>query len=220
MRILGSQIQLEFLTKFPTFTPEQFNRALKEKNYFMTQSQISIAQKSEVQPFIAPVFSKGNLSVILLQSNELVFQILNAEIIEKIIQDDIKEILVPLNITRDVIERIMFDCSATVMIHKGEPIKSLTNLVKKNVLEKMQEPLEPEIKLAVTSIRLTTEFPVRAQEEATEVVLEPFGSSPKNQFFLNIHYQTPEMSKFDAFIRRFSDDMVEKIIEGVIEYAG
>ena len=48
IRILGSQIQLEFLTKFPTFTPEQFNRALKQKNYFLTQSQIGIAQKSDV----------------------------------------------------------------------------------------------------------------------------------------------------------------------------
>jgi hypothetical protein len=164
IRILGSQIQLEFLTKFPTFTPEQFNRALKQKNYFLTQSQIGIAQKGDVQPFTAPVFSKGNVSVILLQSNELVFQILNAQCIEKIIQGDIKEILVPLNITHDVIERIMFDCSTTVMISKGESIKNLTDFVKEDVLEQIEKPLELETKLAVTSIRLTTKFPIRAHE--------------------------------------------------------
>ena len=158
------------------------------------------------------------MSVILLQSNESVFQILNAQGIEKIIQGDIKEILVPLNITHDVIERIMFDCSTTVMISKGEPIKNLTDFVKEDVLEQIEKPLEVETKLAVTSIRLTTKFPIRAHEEATEVVLEPFGTSPKSQFFLNIHYHTPDMSKFDAFIRRFSNDMVAKIIEGVIEY--
>jgi hypothetical protein len=58
---VGSQVQLTLQTKFQTFTADQFHRALKGKNYLLTQGHVNMPpQQTMVQ-----MFSKDNLNVFI-----------------------------------------------------------------------------------------------------------------------------------------------------------
>jgi hypothetical protein len=211
-RAVGSHIQLIFQTQFPTFTPDQFSKALKDKNYIMVQSQVSNPQNPQAPPILVQIFSKENVNVFLVQNlNQIVFQILNTVSLETIYQE-ISRILLSLNVLDDIIRNIGFNFT-TKSPAKTEPQKNLTSLVKNNFLKGIAKSLGTE--LGVFSIRLATAFPL--EKEGLQVILEPLGASPKDEYYLNVIYQTTKMDDFNDFIGRFGEDMVREIIKEVEE---
>jgi hypothetical protein len=209
-RSIGSNIQIVFQTKFPTFTPDQFGKALKDKKYMVVQSQISDPQNPQAPPIAIQVFSKDNVNVFLVQNrNEIVFQVLNTVNLEKI-YPEISRILISLNVLSDIILGIRFNFT-TKSKAKTPPRDNLTSLVKKEFLEGITKSLGK--KLEVFTIRLATEFPLG--QEGMQVVLEPLATSPKDEYYLNIAYQTKDLNGFNRFVRKFGEEMIQKIITEV-----
>lgn len=209
---VGSQVQLTFQTKFQTFTADQFNRALKDKNYLMTQGQINTPQPP--QQFIAQIFSKENLNVFINPTtNQIFFQILNTVNPLVLIENEIKQILISLNVVQEVIFSIIFNCTTTVYTDV-EPVKSLTGLLNPDLLNNISNTLNT--KLTVASIKLSTSYPLEGGE-GIQLILEPLATNPKKQYFVTIVHITNDMDKFDSFIRKFGDKLVQEIIGQVIK---
>lgn len=217
-RSVGSQIQLVFLVKFPTFTPDQFNQALKAKDFLMTPSQ---AISPQGQPTQVQIFSKGNLLVFFAPNPQnpaqfqIVFQALNTVSLVYaasggVLLQDIMDILARLNIVEDVVSLITFNCitraPATI-----DPMKGLTAGVKPELLEKITKALGSN--LNVTSLRLGTVFPL---QKGIQLVLEPLGSDPTKEFFVNVLFQTSDMKEFDKFIKEFGENVINDIIEAMV----
>ncbi|MFQ5821800.1 MAG: hypothetical protein ACE5I5_17575 [Candidatus Heimdallarchaeota archaeon] len=211
-KAVGSHIQLIFQTKFPTFTPDQFSKALKDKNYIMVQSQISNPQNPQAPPIRVQIFSKENVNVFLVQNkNQIVFQILNTVNLKTIYQE-ISRILLSLNVLADIILNIGFNFT-TKSPAKTEPQKNLTSLVKGSFLKGIAESVGTNLR--VFSIRLATAFPLG--KEGLQVILEPLGTSPRDEYYLNIIYQTTKMDEFNVFVGNFGEDMIQEIIKEVEE---
>ena len=216
---VGSQIQLFFQVKFPTFTPDQFSQTLKAKGFNMTPAQ---ALSPQGQPIQVQVFSKGNLIVFFTANpqnptqNQIVFQALNTVSLTSAPRSgdspiqDITDILKGLNIVEDVISLIGFNCTtrATSTI---DPTKGLTSGIKPELLEKIKKALESDVN--VTSLRLGTAHPL---QKGIQLTLEPLATDPTKQFFVNVIFQTSDMKEFDGFIRRFGEDVVRTIIEAMV----
>jgi len=217
-RSMGSQIQLVFQVKFPTFTPDQFNQALKAKDFLLTPSQ---AISPQGQPVQVQMFSKGNLLVFFVPSPQnppqfqIVFQALNTVSLAYapsggVLLQDIMDILKGLNIVEDVVSLITFNCNtrapATI-----DPMKGLTTGVKPELLEKITKALGYD--LNVTSLRLGTVFPLR---EGIQLTVEPLGSDPTKEFYVNVIFQTRDMKEFDKFIKKFGEDIIENIIGAMV----
>lgn len=205
-----------FQTKFPTFTPDQFNKALTRRDFHMTEQSMVNPQNPQGPPLTARIFSKENLNVFLAANvpNQIIFQILNIVRLGKK-YEDIDKILLDLNIFPDIILHATFNC-ITRSEAKTEPQSNLSSLMKSNFLKEISKTLGGELK--VSSVRLSTTFPL-AGEEALQIVMEPLGTSPRKEYFLNIMYQTRSMKNFESFIRRFGDDMIQEII-GQVEKSG
>lgn len=204
---VGSHVQLVFRTKFPTFTPDQFGKALKERAYSMVQGQVANPQNPQAPPIAVQLYSKGNINVFLLQQlNQIVFEVLNTVNLQPV-YEEIKKLLFSLNIVSDAILITILNCSTRAKT-KTEPQKNLTSLVNRGFLEGITKNLGE--KLGVFSIRLATTFPLT--KEGLQIVLEPLGTSPKNEYYLNITYRTPDMNKLNEFVERFGEDLINEII--------
>lgn len=214
-KTIGSQVQLIFQTRFPTFTADQFGRALKDKNYVISQAQIALPQNPNA-PVIANVFSKGNMNVFISpNANQIFFQLLNTIDPQKMLQDEIMPILLSLNIVDDAIFSISFTCTTTVNAVSEEPGNALTSLVKEGFLKEMSSILA--MKLGVTSIRLATSFPLEA-EGGLQIVVEPLGTSPKKKYYLSIAYITANEKEFTKFINSFGEKMIFDVIERINQH--
>lgn len=209
-KAIGSNIQMVFQTKFPTFTPDQFGKALKDKNYIVVQSQITNPQNPQAPPIPIQIFSKENVNVFLIQNkNEVVFQVLNTVNLETIYQE-ISRILVSLNVLADIVLSIRFNFQ-TKSKATTPPQENLTSLVKHEFLEGIKKSLGKN--LQVYTIRLATEFPLG--KEGMQVVLEPLAANPKDDYYLNITYQTTDLNDFNGFVLSFGEEMIQKIIDEV-----
>ena len=207
---VGSQINIICQTKFLTFTPDQFMKALREKNFIKVQSQLSDPANPAAPPLSVPMFSKDNVNVIYLQNRRrIVFQILNTVNLKEIYAE-LKKIMLLLNIVSDAIRHISFVCNTRPKA-RTEPQKNLTSLVKPDLLKGIKKSLGTE--LAVSSIRLGSSFPL--EREGLQVTLEPLGTSPKDQYFLNIAFRTSDMGEFDRFIGSFGESMIREIVKEV-----
>jgi len=202
---IGSQVKLVFRTKFPTFTPDQFNKALRDKKYTMVPAQIPNPQNPQAS-ITVQTFSKENMNIYLAPNNQIVFQILNTRNLHEIYQE-VEGILVSLNVYSPAILDIIFN-STTNFEAKVEPQKRLTSLVEARFLQGIEKNFG--VKLGVFSIRLATTFPLA--REGIQVILEPMGTSPKNEYYLNITYRTANMEKFNQFVRKFGNEMIRETI--------
>lgn len=90
-------------------------------------------------------------------------------------------------------------------------MKGLTTGVKPELLEKITKALGYD--LNVTSLRLGTVFPLR---EGIQLTVEPLGSDPTKEFYVNVIFQTRDMKEFDKFIKKFGEDIIENIIGAMV----
>jgi len=218
---IGSQIQLVYQVDFLTFTPERFTQVLKEKGFQMTPTQVITPQG----PIQTQLFSKGNLMISFAQNPQnpnqfqIVFQILNTINLISAFSgstspdQDIRTILIGLNVVDDVVSQITFNCTtradATV-----EPIKGLTAGIKPELLEEIKKAFASSQfgpSLNVTSLRLGTAFPLR---KGIQLILEPWGNDP-TKFWINLIFQTKDMSEFNEFIRGFGESTIQSLL-GVV----
>lgn len=210
---IGSQVRLTFTTKFATFTPAQIENILTRKGFSVGQGRISNALMPQMPSILVPMFSKDDINIYINQpANQISYLILNTVNLEEIYKEVI-EVLSSLNIISDVIANISFSC-ITRKKAKIDPKKKMTDLINKELLKKMSEDLGFE--LSVTSLRLAYSFPF---DEGIQVILEPLSTSPIDQYFLNIAYQTLNFNDFNSFIKKFGETMIGKIIEEVEKIA-
>ena len=216
-RAVGSNIQVTLQTKFQTFTPDTFQRVLKEQGFSIATAQLSAptGQLSQAQ-----TFSKGDLIVLLGPSPNpqtpppILFQILNMIDLKltsdgTAMIDRIKEILTRLNIVPDVIASITFNCTTTVTTSQ-EPTKVLSSRLRPGVLKSMSKILGfPRLQLM--TMRLGTEFPL--EKHSLQVLLEPLVTAPKSQYYVNVIFTSDNQKDFNDFIRRFGEVVIDKIVK-------
>jgi hypothetical protein len=208
---VGSQVQLIFQTRFPTFTADQFTRALKDKAYVVTQGQVNLPQNAGA--ITTNIFSKGNMNVFIFPpANQIFFQLLNTINPHDAIDDEIKPILVSLNIVEDAISSIILTCTTAVSATSEEPQKALTGIIKEDFLKRIDTIVNKN--MGAVSIRLATSFPLE-KEGGLQVVIEPLGTNPKKSYYVNLAYITANMREFNEFISIFNDKMILDIIESV-----
>ncbi|MDV3244469.1 MAG: hypothetical protein LYZ66_04750 [Nitrososphaerales archaeon] len=216
-RAVGSQINLAFQPKFPTFTPDTFKRILDEKGFTISQAQATSPQGQQMQ---VQTFSKGNLVIALVPNPvpqappQIAFQVLNTASLMEVsegtpIIDTIKDILAKLNIEPDSVGSMVFNC-ITAVTTAVEPIKVLTLAIKSDLLSGISKALGME-PLSVGSIVLGTAFPLTGN--GLEVRLEPLVNNPQKQYYVSVVLRTDDMGEFDMFIRRFEKKVVEEIIQ-------
>lgn len=206
---IGSQVRILYQTNFPTFTPDQVNKILTEKDYISGQSQITNPQDPQIPPRIVPMFSKDNVSIFINQPvNQIGFLILNT-IDLKTVYSEISTILSSLNIIPEVTSNINFVCITRSKV-RHKPQEQMTSLLKKEFLEELSTDFGE--KLEVTSIRLSTSFP---PDKGLEIIIEPLLPNPEDHYFININYQTTEWEKFNTFIGRFGEAIIQGIIDEV-----
>jgi len=211
---IGTQVQLVFRTQFLTFTAELFNKALKEKNYLEVRGQLPNPQNPQAPPIPIQTFSKGNITVFLPLTqagspNAVVFEILNNINLEPMYKEEVKAILVALNIFPDIVSDATFNCTTRTKA-KTKPLDRLTSMIDQTFLERLSESFAK--KLRVCSIRLATTLPLE-REGGFQVVVEPLATNPEKEYYLNIAYRTTKMDEFDKFISEFGSDMIQRIME-------
>ena len=207
---VGSNVNLLFQSRSVTFTPDQFTRVIQEKGFMATQGVASVSLNPNAPPVQTVYFSKDNLMVLYNPSEYLVmFQIINTLNFAEMYQNDILPILKSLNFVHEIINVMGLECNTKIITDKST-IKSLTLLLNKDFLNEVSGELGIE-NLAVFTIRMSSQ----RQQEKTEnmtVIIEPLVTDPEHSYHFSIIYRTIDNSKFDAFINRFGEDMILKII--------
>lgn len=207
---IGTQVLLVFQTKFPTFTHDQFSNALKERKFSVAPAQIPNLQDPKLGFRSVHLFSKGNVSIFLdLSQHRINFQILNMVDLSEI-YEDIKSILLALNVTSNIVSNIVFNCTTSIRTDV-KPQEKLTTLVDSKLLKTITDGLG--VGFDVISIRLATEFPLG--REGSQIIIEPLGSFPDDHYYLNFLYQTTDMNKFNEFISDFGKDTIQMILNAV-----
>lgn len=211
---IGTQVQLVFRTQFLTFTAELFNKVLKEKKYLEVRGQLPNPQIPQGPPISIQTFSKGDVTVLLPpiqppQPNAIVFQILNTLNLESMYKEEVKTILVALNVFPDIVSDATLSCTTRVKA-KTKPLDRLTSVVNQTFLGRISKNFTAELK--AYSIRLATTFPLK-EEGGVQVIVEPLATNPEKEYYLNISYRTAKMNEFDRFISEFGSDMIQRIIE-------
>lgn len=203
---IGTQIELIYKTQFVTFTPDQFSKALKDKNYLEVRGTIP----SSKGPMPIQTFSKGDFIVFLAPDEPppLVFRIINTLSIESKLKE-INEMLVALNIYADIVAVASFTCQTRVSV-KGKPLDRLTSLVNKNFVSKICQNMGADMK--VSSIRFNKAYPL-SSNEGCGVTIEPLMTNPEKEYFVGISYLEHDMTKFNKFISEFGADMIQRMIE-------
>jgi hypothetical protein len=204
---IGTQVELVFRTQFVTFTPEQFIRAVKERNYIEVRQQLL---DPNGQPITLQTFSKGVTTVFLPPGSPpspIVFRIINTVNLETVYKE-VSEMLMAMNIYPDIASSASFSCTTRV---KGQthPIERLTSLADKSFVQRMSKKLG--VPMKVSSVTFCSSFPLK-QEGGYDVTLEPLMTNADEEYFLRIHFLTHKMDEFNKFISEFGSDMIQKII--------
>jgi hypothetical protein len=205
---IGTQVELVFHTQFVTFTAEQFDRALKSKNYIEVRQQVLDPQG---RPVSLQAFSKGDTTVFLPPVSPpapVVFRIINTVNLESRYKE-VKEMLIAMNIYPNIVSLASFTCTTRTKA-KSKPLERLTSLVNKTFVAKISKNLEATMK--VSSIRLGTSFPMK-QEVGYEISIEPLMTNAEEEYFISIVYTTHKMDDFDKLISQFGSDLIQRIIE-------
>jgi hypothetical protein len=205
---IGTQVELVFQTQFVTFTPEQFMRALKDRNYMEIRGQIA---DSHGQPISIQTFSKGDTTVFLPSASlpsPIVFRIINTVSLESRYKE-VNDLLVAMNIYPNIISTASFTCMTKAKA-KTHPVDKLTSIVDKTFVDRISKNLGTEMK--VISVRLGTSFPMK-QEGGYEVTIEPLMTNAEEEYFVSIVFRTHKMDEFSKFIDQFGSNMIQKIIE-------
>jgi hypothetical protein len=205
---IGTQVELVFRTQFITFTPEQFDRALKSKNYIEVRQQVLDPQG---RPVSLQAFSKGDTTVFLPPVSPpapVVFRIINTVNLESRYKE-VKEMLIAMNIYPNIVSSASFTCTTRTKA-KSKPLERLTSIVNKNFVTRISKNLEAPIK--VSSIKLSTSFPMK-QEGGYEILIEPLMTNPEEEYYVSIVYTTHKMDDFEKFISQFGSDLIQRIIE-------
>lgn len=210
---IGSQIRITYQTNFPTFTPDQISKILKEKEYTIGQSRITDIQQPNVPSITVPMFSKDNISIFINQPvNQIGFIILNTINLDTVYKE-ITTILSSLNIISEVILNISFVFITRYKVKK-KPQEQMTAMLKEKFVENLSSEFEE--KFVVTSIRLSTSFP---PHEGLQIIFEPLSTSPEDHYFINISYQTIDWDAFQSFMEKFGEEMIKEFINEVEKIA-
>jgi len=210
---IGSQIRFLYQTNYPTFTPAQVNKMLKEKDYTIGQGRYVDPQSPNMPQLSVPMFSKDNLNIHINPAlNQLGFMILNTISLDEV-YEEITTILSSLNIISEVISGISF---LFITRYKVEhpPRTQMTTLLKNEFVEGLSSVLGEAISLS--SINLTTSV---SSEKGLTIVFEPLISSPGDNYFININYNTKDWDEFQTFIDKFRDGMLKQIFDEVEKIA-
>jgi len=209
---IGTQVQLVFQTQFLTFTPDQFSKVMKERNYLEIRSHIANPMSPQT-PISIQSFSKENVTVLLPPAippnpNPIVFQILNTINLGQKYKE-VNDILVSLNIFPEIISNSSFKCTTRTKAETN-PQDRLTSLVDSTFLKKISKNISANFK--VFSIRFANVFPLE-REGGCHVIIEPLATNPDKEYYLEIVYVTTKKSELDKFINEFGSDMIQRIIE-------
>jgi hypothetical protein len=213
VQAVGSSIQITYQTKAATFTPDQLMRALKEREYVATLAQATDKRNPNAPPIPIPAFSKENVNIFFYSDQKMfVVQILNTLDLTSLLED-LKPILVKLNMTESVIAVITFTCRTAILSSKKDPQKNLTGLINSKFLDGINSQVNQNLK--VGSIRFITEMQ-EGQDQSLELLLEPLDADPKKEHYSFVMvYKTSDMKKFNDFIGKFGQDMISSIVEQV-----
>jgi hypothetical protein len=206
---IGTQVELVFRSQFVTFTAEQFDRALKSKNYIEVRQQTSDPQG---RPISLQAFSKGDTTVFLPPVSApapVVFRIINTVNLE-LRYKEVKEMLISMNMYPNIVSSASFTCTTKTKASTSKPLDRLTSIVDRKFVTRISKNLEAPVK--VSTIKLTTSFPMK-QEGGCEILIEPLMTNPEEEYYLSIVYTTHKMEDFDKFISQFGSDLIQKIIE-------
>lgn len=202
---VGSQTIVSFQTKFPTFTPAEFDKTMTDLGFQRNSTQAQLGQP--LQYF----YTKDSVTVDQVAVTNIVnFRFMNTINISKL-YDDVKKALLSLKIDPNTIQIMALDCK-TMAHDVGNPEKNLTSLISKTAKEQIGKSLK--IKPAVFSLVLVNEAP---QDEDLQIRIEPLASNPAESFFIHINYKTRLHEKFDSFIGQFGDDKIRDIAKSVCE---
>jgi len=213
---VGSTVSLLFRSKYPTFTPDHFNKAFKDKGYTATQGQAIVSNNPNAKPIPTVYYSKENLVVMFNPvENLLVFQIINTLNINDIYEKDIKPILISLNFVEDSVSMRGLEC-ITQISDNGNTMDTLTKLINQNFVGSIKKTLGLD-HLISNSIKLSTSYPFTS--EGTQLTIEPLANDPEHSYFFQILFRTEEMSKFNDMVDKFGENLIKEIIEQVMTNA-
>jgi len=211
---VGSSVTLLFQAKYATFTPDQFNRAFRDRNFTLTQGPASISSNPAARQVQTAYFSKDNL-IVFYNANEnlIIFQIVNTLDFNQLYETEIKRILVDLNFVEEAANMIGLECTTRVRSQKS-PNDSLTSLVKNEFLQNVNKIVGLN-DLGVFTITLNSTKPL---EESLRITLEPLVTDPTGTYIVALIYRTNQTSKFNEFVTIFGVDMVKSLAMEASKY--
>ncbi|MEX0655973.1 MAG: hypothetical protein WD154_00290 [Nitrosopumilaceae archaeon] len=213
MSLIGHKSSTTILTlqtKNPTYTPEIFDRAIKELGYMASQANASISANPLAPPVPTIIYSKGNLMVLTNYGENLIrFIIINTLDINQL-RSEINSVLEKLQVGANSIHITELVCRTEVPT-SSSPVKTLTSLVNSNSLQKMSEILHVP-KMEVLTMSFSN---ANWQNGEFRITIEPLASDPDNQFWLIIGYRTRSLLEFDKLVQTFNTQMVENIISTI-----
>ncbi len=202
---IGSQTIISFQTKYPTFTPADFDKIMTDLDFQRNARQV---QPDMTQKYF---YTKENITVDENSANHTVnFRFMNTVNISKF-YDDVKKALINLKIDPNTIHIMALDCK-TMAHDVGNTENNLTSLISNSAKEQIEQSLH--VRPAVFSLVLVNQDP---QEEDLQIRIEPLASNPAESFFIHIHYKTRLHDKFDSFIGQFGENKIEDIAISVCE---
>jgi hypothetical protein len=185
-------------------------KALREREYVATLAQATDKRNPNAPPIPIPAFSKENVNIFFYSDQKMfVVQILNTIDLTSLLED-LKPILVKLNMTEDVIAVITLTCRTSILSSRNEPQRNLTSLLNSKFLDGVNSTMNQN--LQVGSIRFMTEKQ-EGQDQSLELLLEPLDADPKKEYSFVMVYKASEMKKFNDFVDKFGQDMITSIIE-------
>lgn len=186
-------------------------RALRDREYVALQGHATDKRNPNAPPVPIPAFSKENVNIFFYPSqNMFVVQVLNTIDITNLLED-LKPILINLNMTEYVIANITFTCKTAILSSRNDPQKNLTGLINSKFLDGINSMVDQSLK--VGSIRLLTESQY-GQDQSLELLLEPLDADPKKEYSFVMVYKTSDMKKFNDFVNnKFGQKMISSIVE-------
>ena len=205
-------LTLAFQPKYPTYTPETFNKTMDKKGFLLSQGQ---AKTPMGQAIPLEAFSKGDIIVILLPNPvvpgavpQIVFQILNNFSLRTAYDETVKELLSELKLADSAVAGI--DIRILVYVPAlQDSLKSLSSILKNGILSNVSKKFSKR-SLTVTSLRLGTAFPM--VQEGLEIIIEPSATNPNAEFFINLHMNTSSLETFEEFINIYEKDLIINMI--------
>ena len=202
---IGSQTVISFQTKYPTFTPADFDKTMVDLGFQRNSHQVDTGQPQKY------FYTKENFTVDEDSKNNTVnFRFLNIINIAKL-YDDVKKSLLSLKIDPNTIHIMALDCKT--MAHDiGNPEKNLTSLISNSAKEQLAKSLN--MTPSVFSLVLVNQNP---KDDDLQIRIEPLASNRTGSFFIHINYKTVQHEKFDSFIAQFGESKITDIANSVCE---